>query len=99
MPFGEVADGTFMIRFLLAALLIFTVLAPTAESGLFSRKKKPAPIKYGVSKASQQKRTEKAILQRQKNRDKQRRQNGASQRSKGKAVEVRAKSSPVNEGN
>lgn len=88
------ADSTRMMRFLVAALLILTFLVPAGHAGLFSRKKKPAPVRYGVSRASQARRAEKAQLQRQKNRDKQRQRQSVSQRGKGKPVEVRAKSSP-----
>ena len=80
-----------MMRFLAVALQILTLLAPSAEAGLFSRKKKPA-IKYGVSREAQQKRTEKAVIQRQKNRDKQRQRNTAIERERAKSLEVRAKS-------
>lgn len=93
------ADSTRMMRFLVAAFLILTFLVPAGQAGLFSRKKKPAPIRYGVSREAQARRAEKAQLQRQKNRDKQRRQESVSKRSKGKPVEIRVKGSPGSEGN
>ncbi|MBL8178665.1 MAG: hypothetical protein JNK48_28585 [Bryobacterales bacterium] len=84
-----------MSRFCVAAFLILTFLLPCAEGGLFSRKKQPGGARYGVSRGAQAKRAEKAQLQRQRNRDKQRTRQAASQRSKGKPVEVRVKSTPV----
>jgi hypothetical protein len=86
-----------MIRFLAVAIFILTLLAPAGEAGLFSRKKKAAPMRYGVSRAEQQKRTEKALLQRQKNRDKQKHPEAAPNRNKTKSIEIRPKSSPMNE--
>ena len=88
-----------MHRLLAAGLLIFTLSATNAECGLFSRKKKSAPVRYGVSRDSQRKRTEKALDQQQKNRDKQVRIKEATQRKRAKEIEIRTKSSPANENN
>ncbi|MBS1823954.1 MAG: hypothetical protein JST93_01415 [Acidobacteria bacterium] len=84
-----------MMRLLVAALQILTLLAPSADAGLFSRKKKPSGAKYGVSRASQEKRTEKAMAQRQKNREKQQKIDKAAERKAAKSIEIRAKSTAV----
>lgn len=83
-----------MMRLLVAALQILTLLVPSAEAGWFSRKKKPA-MHYGVSRASQEKRTEKAVAQREKNRAKQRKIDKAAEKKAAKSIEIRAKSSGV----
>lgn len=99
MPIAVDADSTRMMRFLAAIALLVSMLTPSAECGLFSRKKKPQPVKYGVSRASQQRRTEKAMIQQQKNREKQKRQNARARKSNSKPVEVRVKASPTEGGN
>ena len=80
-----------MMRLLVVALQILTLVAPSAEAGLFSRKKKAPPIQYGVSRETQRKRTEKAKTQQQKNRDKQRHRDIAEERKRAKSLEIRAK--------
>ena len=99
MPCHPLVDSTGMIRFLSGTLLILTLLVPDAESGLFSRKKKAPSIQWGVSRSTQEKRAEKAKVQRQKNRDKQRLINAATEKRRAKSLEIRAKSSPEVKGN
>lgn len=84
-----------MMRLLVVGLQILTLLAPSAEAGLFSRKKKPSGAHYGVSRASQVKRSEKAMVQREKNRAKQQKRDKEAERKAAKSIEIRAKSSAV----